>query len=95
MSEKEILAVENGLLMAFSEVYDIRLAWYPEFEILCTAGCQDISAKVVEEARRRLGIESIEIHGLNYWRWISEERAEDIWERIEYQGGYKSEGTGH
>lgn len=82
MSEIEVLATENGLLMAFSEVYDECRAWYPKYEILKTAGCQETPQEVVEEVRKRLGIESVEINGLDYWRWSSGERASDVWEEV-------------
>lgn len=82
MRDREILLIENGLLRAFSEVYDLRMAWYPEHEILMTAGCQDASREEVEEARRSLGIELTEINGLAYWRWVSDENADDVWGRM-------------
>lgn len=71
--------LKNNIARAFCEVFDLRSAWYPEYEILGTALCADQPEKKIEQARRELGIEVEEIHGIRYWKWGSAYNPEDMW----------------
>lgn len=73
--------IEMSLARVFAEVYDFREAWYPEHEVLGSAMCRDADLEDVDRARRNLGIETTEIHGLTHWRWSSDRDPEIEFER--------------
>lgn len=72
-------SLKNSIARAFCEVFDLRSAWYPEYEVLGTAICNNESEKEIDRARRELGIEVEEIHGIKYWKWGSANSPEDMW----------------
>ena len=80
--ENKIKMIQCRLAGAFAEVYDVRGAWYPINSVLETASCSCEKFGDIENARKRLAIETITINGLEYWRWMSVISPDIVWELL-------------
>lgn len=74
------ISIEMRLAAAFAEVYDLSFAWYPKREVVQSAACCCEKEPDIETARQNLGIETVVINGLPYWRWASAEEPSVVWE---------------
>lgn len=72
--------VEKLIAMAFTEIYDCTLGWFPEREVVASAACSAVDKTTVDQARENLGIEVVKINGIPHWRWSAPTDPGEMWD---------------